>query len=43
VDKLFSSTANVVGSIQGEVGQTAFQIKGLELKELDDGNKEKNK
>jgi len=40
VDKLFSSTANVVGSIQGEVGQTAFQIKGLELKELDDGDKE---
>ncbi|MFC1710413.1 DUF2130 domain-containing protein, partial [Patescibacteria group bacterium] len=35
VDRLFSSTANVVGAIQGEVGQTAFQIKGLEL--LEDG------
>jgi hypothetical protein len=33
VDRLFSSTANVVGAIQGEVGQTAFPIKGLELLE----------
>lgn len=37
VDKLFSSTANIVGAIQGEVGQTAFQVKGLELEELESG------
>ena len=33
VDKLFRSTGNIVGAIQGEVGQTALPIKGLELLE----------
>lgn len=37
VDKLFKSTGNIVGAIQGEVGQTALPIKGLELLELEDG------
>jgi hypothetical protein len=37
VDQLFSATANIVGSIQGEVGQTALPIKGLELLELGEG------
>jgi hypothetical protein len=35
LQRLMSSTANVVGSIQGRVGQTALPIKGLDL--LDDG------
>ncbi|MDH4128792.1 MAG: DUF2130 domain-containing protein [Spirochaetota bacterium] len=35
VDKLFSSTANIIGNIQGEVGPSAFQIKGLELLEVE--------
>ncbi len=35
MQRLISSTANVVGSIQGRVGQTALPIKGLEL--LEDG------
>ena len=39
VDKLFKSTGNIVGAIQGEVGQTALPIKGLELLELGDENK----
>lgn len=38
VTKLLTSTANIVGSIQGQVGQTAFQVKGLELLELDSGD-----
>ena len=33
MQRLVSSTANVVGSIQGRVGQTALPIKGLELLE----------
>lgn len=33
MQRLISSTANVVGSIQGRVGQTALSIKGLELLE----------
>ena len=37
IDRLFGSTTNVVGAIQGEVGQTAFPIKGLEL--LESNNK----
>jgi len=37
MQRLISSTANVVGSIQGRVGQTALPIKGLEL--LDEGDK----
>ena len=36
MQRLVSSTANVVGSIQGRVGQTALPIKGLEL--LEDGD-----
>ncbi|MDZ7587022.1 MAG: DUF2130 domain-containing protein, partial [Patescibacteria group bacterium] len=36
-DKLFKSTANIVGNIQGEIGQGTFQIKGLELLELESG------
>jgi hypothetical protein len=35
MQRLVSSTANVVGSIQGRVGHTALPIKGLEL--LEDG------
>jgi hypothetical protein len=35
MQRLVSSTANVVGSIQGRVGQTALPIKGLDL--LEDG------
>ena len=35
VDQLFRSTANIVGDIQGEVGFTALQIKGLELSDLE--------
>jgi hypothetical protein len=37
IQRLMGSTANIVGSIQGKVGQTALQIKGLELLELEDG------
>ena len=33
MQRLVSSTANVVGSIQGRVGQTALPIKGLDLLE----------
>ncbi|MEA3355259.1 MAG: DUF2130 domain-containing protein [Patescibacteria group bacterium] len=36
VDKLFKSTGNIVGAIQGEVGPTALPIKGLELLESED-------
>lgn len=39
VDKLFTATANIAGSIQGEIGQGTFQIKGLELLELADGKR----
>lgn len=39
VEKLFNSTANIAGSIQGEIGQGTFQIKGLELLELESGKK----
>ena len=42
VDRLFNSTANIAGGIQGYVGQASFQIKGLELLELEQGNNEKN-
>ena len=35
VEKLLTSTAGVVGSIQGKLGQTALQVKGLDL--LEDG------
>ena len=38
-DKLLNSTANIAGSIQGEIGQGSFQIKGLELLELESGKK----
>lgn len=41
-DKLFKSTANIVGNIQGEIGQGTFQIKGLELLELESGKKRIN-
>lgn len=37
VDQLLSSTANIVGGITGEVGQSAFQIKGLDLPALEGG------
>ena len=36
MQRLISSTANMVGSIQGRVGQAALPIKGLEL--LEEGN-----
>lgn len=35
MQRLISSTANIVGSIQGRIGQTALPVKGLDL--LDDG------
>ena len=35
--RLITSTANVVGSIQGRVGSSALQIKGLEFNELESG------
>lgn len=41
IERLITSTANVVGSIQGRVGSSALQIKGLEFNELEDGNKKK--
>lgn len=37
VEKIFKSTARMVGSIQGTVGNSMGQIKGLELLELEDG------
>lgn len=37
VKRLIISTANVVGSIQGRVGTTSLQIKGLDLPELESG------
>lgn len=40
VEKIFKSTARMVGSIQGVVGNSMVQIKGLELLELEDGNVE---
>jgi len=36
VDKLLLSTANIVGSIQGEVGSNVLQVKGLEIFELEE-------
>jgi hypothetical protein len=39
MQRLITSTANVVGSIQGKVGSSALQIKGLELDELESGEK----
>jgi len=37
VERLLTSTAGVVGSIQGKLGQTALQVKGLDL--LESGEK----
>ena len=37
VERLLASTAGVVGSIQGKLGQTALQVKGLDL--LESGEK----
>jgi hypothetical protein len=37
IEKIFTSTANIAGSIQGEIGQGEFQIKGLDLLELESG------
>ncbi len=36
-ERMFRSTARIVGSIQGSVGSSMTQIKGLELLELEDG------
>ncbi len=36
IDKLLVSTANMVGSIQSEVGNNLIQIKGLDLPQLED-------
>ena len=35
VDKLLLSTANIVGSIQGEVGGNVLQVKGLDLPQIE--------
>lgn len=37
VEKIFRSTARIVGKVQGTVGDGMIQVKGLELLELDDG------
>jgi len=37
IRRLITSTANVVGSIQGRVGSSVLQIKGLDLPELESG------
>ena len=37
IRRLVNSTANVVGSIQGRIGTSALQIKGLDLPELESG------
>lgn len=37
IDRMFKSTARIVGSIQGTVGSSLSQIKGLDLLELEDG------
>lgn len=37
VERIFKSTARIVGGIQGTVGSSLSQIKGLELLELEDG------
>jgi len=37
IERLLTSTAGVVGSIQGKLGQTALQVKGLDL--LESGGK----
>lgn len=37
VERVFRSTARMVGSIQGSVGPSMGQIKGLDLLELEDG------
>lgn len=37
VERLLTSTSGVVGSIQGKLGQTSFQVKGLDL--LESGEK----
>lgn len=38
-DRLISSTANIVGSIQGKVGQSVLPIKGLDLLQSGEENK----
>lgn len=38
IKRIVSSTANVVGSIQGRVGSSSLQIKGLDLPELESGD-----
>ena len=38
IKRLVTSTANVVGSIQGRVGSSALQIKGLDFPELESGD-----
>ncbi len=38
IKRLITSTANVVGSIQGRIGSSSFQIKGIDLPELEKGN-----
>lgn len=38
--RLFKTTANIVGSIQGQIGRAMPIIKGLDLPELEDGNGE---
>lgn len=35
IERLLTSTAGVVGSIQGKLGQTALQVKGLDLLEAE--------
>ncbi len=37
IRRMITSTANVVGSIQGRIGSSAFQIKGLDFPELQSG------
>lgn len=37
IERIFQSTAHIVGSMQGVVGSSMSQIKGLELLEIEDG------
>jgi len=37
MQRLITASANIVGNVQGRVGSSALQIKGLELAELDSG------
>jgi len=39
IERILNSTAGMVGSIQGKLGQSSLQVKGLDLLELEEGGK----